>query len=149
MEKILRKNSSPLPLPFLSMILMYHMNFAQSIAYFLIMNLSNLLLMEYMCNVFNQFSSCFIKNLRLNHRFSFTISCYLYKNTCGLFSSDVDECSVDNGGCSHLCVNTEQSYKCKCRDGYQLHSDGVSCLGTLFFGVFCPVRRGASYVSAK
>ena len=41
---------------------------------------------------------------------SFCLSCYLYKTTSGLFSSDEDECSVDNGGCTHLSVNKPLKY---------------------------------------
>ncbi|XP_078604234.1 uncharacterized protein LOC144877989 isoform X2 [Branchiostoma floridae x Branchiostoma japonicum] len=33
---------------------------------------------------------------------------------------DMDECSNNNGGCNHTCVNTAGSYHCTCRTGYQL-----------------------------
>ncbi|TRY92739.1 hypothetical protein DNTS_024826 [Danionella cerebrum] len=33
---------------------------------------------------------------------------------------DVDECSSENGGCAHQCVNTEGSFHCSCQDGYTL-----------------------------
>eukprot|EP00058_Branchiostoma_floridae_P007025 XP_002592513.1 hypothetical protein BRAFLDRAFT_69004 [Branchiostoma floridae] len=33
---------------------------------------------------------------------------------------DIDECSNNNGGCNHTCVNTAGSYHCTCRTGYQL-----------------------------
>ncbi|KAL9968054.1 hypothetical protein ACROYT_G026380 [Oculina patagonica] len=32
------------------------------------------------------------------------------------FLSDIDECFVSNGGCSHKCVNTAGGYKCECPD---------------------------------
>ncbi|PVD37829.1 hypothetical protein C0Q70_00431 [Pomacea canaliculata] len=38
-----------------------------------------------------------------------------------------DECTVSNHGCDHICVNTLGSYKCECRIGYELHSDGKRC----------------------
>ncbi|TRY79920.1 hypothetical protein TCAL_16074 [Tigriopus californicus] len=42
---------------------------------------------------------------------------------------DVDECSQDNGGCAHLCVNEQGGYTCGCRDGFQLdQSDNRTCL---------------------
>ncbi|XP_035687852.1 E-selectin-like isoform X2 [Branchiostoma floridae] len=34
--------------------------------------------------------------------------------------TDINECSNDNGGCSHNCENTDGSYRCICQDGYQL-----------------------------
>ncbi|KAL9968065.1 hypothetical protein ACROYT_G026392 [Oculina patagonica] len=30
--------------------------------------------------------------------------------------TDIDECAVSNGGCSHKCVNTAGGYKCECPD---------------------------------
>ena len=32
--------------------------------------------------------------------------------------SDIDECLVNNGGCSQLCVNEPGSYKCECQNGF-------------------------------
>lgn len=43
-------------------------------------------------------------------------------------SVDKNECKVENGGCSHNCVNTRGSYKCECADGYKLAGDGKNCL---------------------
>ena len=42
---------------------------------------------------------------------------------------DIDECSVGNGGCQQICVNTIGSYDCQCRQGYS--KNGSTCLGTL------------------
>lgn len=44
-----------------------------------------------------------------------------------MISPDKDECSKDNGGCQHECVNTFGSYLCRCRNGYQLHENGHDC----------------------
>ena len=41
--------------------------------------------------------------------------------------ADKDECSKDNGGCQHECVNTFGSYLCRCRNGYRLHENGQDC----------------------
>ncbi|XP_035694584.1 uncharacterized protein LOC118428591 [Branchiostoma floridae] len=41
-------------------------------------------------------------------------------------TDDTNECTSDNGGCSHNCVNTDGSYYCTCRTGYRL-SGSQSC----------------------
>jgi hypothetical protein len=40
---------------------------------------------------------------------------------------DKDECSKDNGGCQHECVNTMGSYTCQCRNGFVLHENKHDC----------------------
>ena len=40
---------------------------------------------------------------------------------------DVNECLLDNNGCSQFCNNTKGSYVCSCADGYQLEKDGHTC----------------------
>ena len=42
---------------------------------------------------------------------------------------DMDECSDLNGGCEHICINTDGSFKCYCRNGYELMADGFQCEG--------------------
>lgn len=44
-----------------------------------------------------------------------------------MFVSDKDECSKDNGGCQHECVNTVGSYVCQCRHGFVLHENKHDC----------------------
>ena len=46
-----------------------------------------------------------------------------------LYISDVNECSVGNGGCSQVCNNTFGSFICDCNEGYELDNDGVTCKG--------------------
>ncbi|XP_008536249.2 tolloid-like protein 1 isoform X1 [Equus przewalskii] len=41
--------------------------------------------------------------------------------------SNKDECSKDNGGCQHECVNTMGSYVCQCRNGFVLHENKHDC----------------------
>ncbi|CAB4012544.1 fibrillin-2-like isoform X1, partial [Paramuricea clavata] len=42
--------------------------------------------------------------------------------------SDIDECLVNNGGCSQLCVNEPGSYKCQCKKGfYPTDSESINC----------------------
>lgn len=44
---------------------------------------------------------------------------------------DINECGVDNGGCSEVCENTDGSFFCACDgDEKALSSDGKSCVGT-------------------
>ncbi|XP_053687223.1 tolloid-like protein 1 [Sabethes cyaneus] len=44
-----------------------------------------------------------------------------------IFSTDVDECAVNNGGCQHECKNTLGSYVCSCHNGYMLQDNGHDC----------------------
>ena len=46
-----------------------------------------------------------------------------------LFVLDINECSILNGDCHHTCVNTEGSFYCNCRDGYELASNNKTCQG--------------------
>ena len=43
----------------------------------------------------------------------------------------MNECSVNNGGCSDGCTNTPGSYICTCQTnlGYFLGPDGHGCIG--------------------
>ncbi|XP_071116340.1 multiple epidermal growth factor-like domains protein 6 [Haliotis cracherodii] len=40
---------------------------------------------------------------------------------------DVNECSINNGGCQSDCSNTIGSYQCKCPRGFELNSEGKQC----------------------
>ena len=42
------------------------------------------------------------------------------KLTLVLLYSDINECDVLNGECSHYCYNTDGSYYCSCPVGYEL-----------------------------
>lgn len=44
-----------------------------------------------------------------------------------IFSTDIDECAVSNGGCQHICRNTFGSYVCFCNNGYNLHDNKHDC----------------------
>ena len=41
----------------------------------------------------------------------------------------MDECRVKNGGCSQICENSVGSFRCQCRNGYDLGPDKTSCSG--------------------
>ena len=45
------------------------------------------------------------------------------------FIADIDECSLDNDGCEHNCINTVGSSFCSCNTGYALTLDGKNCTG--------------------
>lgn len=42
---------------------------------------------------------------------------------------DINECSVNNGGCDHSCTNVPGSYSCSCNSGYTLNSNQHGCTG--------------------
>jgi len=44
------------------------------------------------------------------------------------YVADVDECSVDNGGCAGTCVNTDGSYECSCPSGTRI-TENNQCAG--------------------
>ncbi|XP_047925093.1 tolloid-like protein 2 isoform X10 [Anser cygnoides] len=63
-------------------------------------------------------------NVRLEFKSDNTVSKKGFKVH---FFSDKDECSKDNGGCQHECINTFGSYVCQCRNGFMLHENGHDC----------------------
>ncbi|CAB1329800.1 unnamed protein product [Coregonus sp. 'balchen'] len=65
------------------------------------------------------------------------------ENFGGKRSSDqnIDECSINRGGCKYGCVNTQGSYECTCPPGYKLHWNRKDCIET---GA-PPVKQTASF----
>lgn len=49
------------------------------------------------------------------------------------FFEDINECSIENGGCDHICNNFEGGYFCNCRQGFRLSDDGHRCEGRIRF----------------
>ena len=47
------------------------------------------------------------------------------------FSTDIDECGTNNGGCEHNCNNTIGAFECYCDSGYRLEENGLNCRGEL------------------
>ncbi|XP_065665249.1 mucin-3B isoform X8 [Hydra vulgaris] len=43
-------------------------------------------------------------------------------------SNLVDQCSVQNGGCDHICNSSPYEYLCSCKVGYRLNIDERSCV---------------------
>uniref|UniRef100_K1PSV5 C4b-binding protein alpha chain n=1 Tax=Magallana gigas TaxID=29159 RepID=K1PSV5_MAGGI len=49
--------------------------------------------------------------------------CTLYeRHTCSMCMRNIDECLVDDGGCSDICSNDDGSYSCSCGAGYELYA---------------------------
>ena len=46
--------------------------------------------------------------------------------------SDINECTIQNGFCSHYCNDTIGSYACSCGLGYELSSDMRTCKGKTY-----------------
>ncbi|MGH0167823.1 UNVERIFIED_CONTAM: hypothetical protein FKN15_053442 [Acipenser sinensis] len=92
-------------------------------------------------------------NMRLEFKSDNTVSKKGFK---AHFFSDKDECSKDNGGCQHECVNTFGSYSCQCRSGFMLHDNKHDCKEagcdhkvTSFFGVITSPNWPDKYPSKK
>uniref|UniRef100_A0A663MFE0 Signal peptide, CUB and EGF-like domain-containing protein 3 n=1 Tax=Athene cunicularia TaxID=194338 RepID=A0A663MFE0_ATHCN len=64
---------------------------------------------------------------------------------------DVDECSINRGGCKFGCINTPGSYQCTCPAGCKLHWNKKDCIGmggqdTPRTGVWgCPSGLGQAF----
>lgn len=41
-----------------------------------------------------------------------------------------DLCATGDHDCEQVCVSTPGAYRCACRDGFSLNSDGKTCTGT-------------------
>ena len=50
--------------------------------------------------------------------------------------ADINECSKEDHGCEHICINTVGSYYCVCRNGYFLNEGGRTCLGRTVFKMY-------------
>ena len=53
----------------------------------------------------------------------------MYTMSYNYIYADIDECSMDNGGCFHICDNFIGSYRCLCHPGYELLEDQKNCTG--------------------
>ena len=45
-----------------------------------------------------------------------------------ILNVDIDECSIANGGCEDVCINTNGSFYCLCLPGFQLKNN-LFCSG--------------------
>ncbi|XP_065684134.1 uncharacterized protein LOC100210120 isoform X1 [Hydra vulgaris] len=46
-------------------------------------------------------------------------------------SNLVDQCSIQNGGCDHICNSSPYEYLCSCKVGYRLNIDERSCVNNV------------------
>jgi len=44
-----------------------------------------------------------------------------------VYVTDTNECLADNGGCDHICINTQGSFRCSCNETFILASDNKTC----------------------
>lgn len=62
---------------------------------------------------------------------------------------DKDECSINNGGCSHTCVNTAGSYLCACPKGYTLSTNKFTCIGNYSACIFVFLPKVVCYLKSN
>lgn len=69
---------------------------------------------------------------------SFECVCTRGYNGDGHGCIDQDECTVNNGGCQHMCINSPHgSYQCLCNQGFFLHSDRRQCRASEGESAYC------------
>ena len=61
--------------------------------------------------------------ISLSNSLSLSLSLSLFLSLAG--------CSINNGGCSQLCITNSDHYQCQCRNGYTIGSDGSTCFPDL------------------
>ncbi|XP_031633644.1 dorsal-ventral patterning protein tolloid-like [Contarinia nasturtii] len=45
-----------------------------------------------------------------------------------IFTTNIDRCATNNGGCKHICRNTWDAIECSCNSGYTLHDNRRDCI---------------------
>ncbi len=77
-------------------------------------------------------------------------NCILIHNSITPSSSpDVNECNTNNGGCGHICTNTQGSFVCSCRSGYQLAADARNCVGKDYLDAYMNRDDGSSFALVR
>lgn len=57
---------------------------------------------------------------------------YTFNTTTG-YCEDINECSINNGGCHHRCINTVGNFDCICKAGYVYGPDKQTCIRKFIF----------------
>ena len=63
--------------------------------------------------------------MKVSHYYKISILATLF------WSTDIDECATNNGGCEVTCTNTDGSFECSCDTGYILAPDNLNCDGNV------------------
>ena len=50
-----------------------------------------------------------------------------------VYSSDINECLVNNGGCNYTCVNKPGTYECDCSIGFNFDDVLKTCTGKYYY----------------
>lgn len=76
-------------------------------------------------------------------KFCIKVTCLKFDLAC---ASVVDYCALNNQGCQHECINTEDSYYCQCHNGFVLNPDKKTCKRKLSTSQFCYLILQKLYV---
>ena len=63
----------------------------------------------------------------------------MYNNYYCSLVPDTNECLSGIDLCDHDCSNTDGSYTCSCRAGYELVNDGFTCNGMHGTSILTPI----------
>nr|XP_021154607.1 bone morphogenetic protein 1 [Columba livia] len=85
-------------------------------------------------------------NMRIEFKSDNTVSKKGFK---AHFFSDKDECSKNNGGCQHECLNSFGSYECQCRSGFVLHDNKHDCKEGGSAPRFCGAKEPEPLISSS
>lgn len=93
----------------------------------------------------NDWKSCKAMGIRNKKEPNISIICEPgYVHTTGGHCKDVDECTIQNGGCMQGCVNIRGSYHCLCGHGFFLGADRKTCIEERV-DIVCPPLPTPSY----
>ena len=60
--------------------------------------------------------------------------------------TDINECHSNNGGCDHICVNTEGSFQCSCNTSYILAANNKTCVTPGYCNGYEVIRKSAGRI---